>query len=86
MKTKLTMRPSPVGKRIGPDMDSSKAGTPFQYEVVDEHGRTVAWISQCAGDTTTWQIQIFEDGLPGDGTGAYETAEAAFAVLEKEFD
>ena len=81
MKTKLTMHP--LGTHISPDEVKGKV---FHHTVSDQQGHTVAWISHCAGDTTTWQIQLFKDGFPGKGTGGYETAEEAFAVLEKEFD
>jgi hypothetical protein len=80
MKTKLTMRPFVT--YASPD---DIKGMVFHHVVVDGHGQVVAWISHCARDTT-WQIQRFKDGFPGDGTGEYETAEAALAVLQKDFD
>ncbi len=61
----------------------------MRYEVTDERGRKVAFITntRATGRPASWQISRVKDGIDsGERTGDYPTAEDALNALRKESD
>ena len=61
---------------------------PFRYEVSDEWGRTVGYITnpRATGHPQCWEIsRLGSDGRIGPSTGEYTTAEEALSAFQQEF-
>lgn len=59
----------------------------FRYEVMDERGRTIGFITnlRAAGRTPCWEISCLrDDGAIVASTGEYTTAEDALSAFQKE--
>ena len=70
-------------KRAGKGPELSNFDEVYSYEVTGlPHGEE-AWISLFK---QLWQILRVRNGLQGEWTGEYESAEAALAALQAEFN
>lgn len=59
----------------------------FQYEVENLPSGERAWVANFGGPhQANWRILRAENGVQSDWTGDYESAEAALAAIQKEFE
>jgi hypothetical protein len=62
--------------------------TVMRYEVTDERGQLVAFITntRASAQPASWQISRVKHRIIGESTGDYATTENALSALQKEFD
>lgn len=72
---------------VGEGLALSKLDEVFQYEVRGLPPGEQAWISNFGGPyDQEWKILRAKGGVQSDWTGEYESAEAALAVIQKEYE
>ena len=79
MKTTLTLRPH---RRLGMGPELSDRDRVINYEVV---GLPPGESAEIAEIDQHWQIWRTKDGVRGQWTGDYSTAQAALEELQKDF-